>query len=72
MSDAFDLIVVGGGPGGMTAAATAVEAGRRVCMVDDNPSLGGQIWRSKAGNQLRTALLRVGCGAFAMLAWCND
>ncbi len=49
MSDAFDLVVVGGGPGGMAAAATAAEAGIRVCLVDDNPSLGGQIWRSKVG-----------------------
>lgn len=51
MSDAFDLVVVGGGPGGMAAAATGAEAGFRVCLVDDNPALGGQIWRNKAGGR---------------------
>src|SRR5579862_6779565 len=45
MSKSFDLIVVGAGPGGLAAAAAAAEAGMRVCLVDDNPSPGGQIWR---------------------------
>jgi NADPH-dependent 2,4-dienoyl-CoA reductase/sulfur reductase-like enzyme len=46
MSSAFDLVVVGAGPGGLAAAVTAAEAGMRVCLIDDNPSPGGQIWRS--------------------------
>jgi NADPH-dependent 2,4-dienoyl-CoA reductase/sulfur reductase-like enzyme len=46
MSGTFDLVVVGAGPGGLAAAATAAEAGMRVCLVDDNPSSGGQIWRA--------------------------
>ena len=45
MSARVDLLVVGAGPGGLVAAATAAEAGMRVCIVDDNPSAGGQIWR---------------------------
>ena len=45
--DAFDVLVVGGGPGGMAAAVTAAEAGRRVCLVDDGPWAGGQIWRHR-------------------------
>jgi len=45
MSDRFDVVVVGAGPAGMTAATVAAEAGRRVCLVDDNAALGGQIWR---------------------------
>lgn len=48
MTDRFDVVVVGAGPGGLAAAATAAEAGRTVCLVDDNPSCGGQIWRSQA------------------------
>jgi len=40
-----DLLVLGGGPAGMAGAARAAEAGLRVALVDDNPSLGGQIWR---------------------------
>jgi D-hydroxyproline dehydrogenase subunit alpha len=45
MSDLFDVVVVGAGPGGMAAAAVAAEAGRQVCLIDDNAALGGQIWR---------------------------
>ena len=51
MSEYVDVLVVGAGPGGLVAAATAAEAGRRVCLVDDNPSAGGQIWRSGIDGQ---------------------
>jgi len=37
--------VIGGGPAGVTAAARAAECDVRVAIVDDNLSLGGQIWR---------------------------
>lgn len=43
----FDVLVVGGGPAGMAAAACAAESGARVGIVDDNPGLGGQIWRGQ-------------------------
>ena len=42
----FDVLVVGGGPAGLAAAGCVVECGKRVGLVDDNPSPGGQIWRS--------------------------
>lgn len=42
----FDVLVVGGGPAGLTAAACASEQGARVGIVDDNPKPGGQIWRT--------------------------
>jgi NADPH-dependent 2,4-dienoyl-CoA reductase/sulfur reductase-like enzyme len=45
MSAHFDVVVVGAGPGGIAAATLAAEAQRRVCLIDDNPSPGGQIWR---------------------------
>ena len=51
MSDSFDLVVVGAGPGGLAAAATVADAGMRVCLVDDNPSPGGQIWRAGAAHE---------------------
>jgi NADPH-dependent 2,4-dienoyl-CoA reductase/sulfur reductase-like enzyme len=50
----FDIVVVGAGPGGLAAAATAAEARMSVCLVDDNPACGGQIWRSCANRGLMT------------------
>src|SRR5271169_135909 len=44
----FDVLVVGGGPAGMAAAAGAAESDVRVGIVDDNASLGGQIWRGES------------------------
>jgi NADPH-dependent 2,4-dienoyl-CoA reductase/sulfur reductase-like enzyme len=41
----FEVLVVGGGPAGLAAAVRAAEAGAKVGIVDDNPKLGGQIWR---------------------------
>jgi len=41
----FDVLIVGGGPAGIAAALSAAQSGKRVGIVDDNPSLGGQIWR---------------------------
>jgi len=41
----FDVLVIGGGPAGMAAAATTAECGLRTAVVDDNLNLGGQIWR---------------------------
>lgn len=45
MSASFDAVVVGAGPGGIAAATVAAEAGLRVCLLDDNATPGGQIWR---------------------------
>ncbi len=42
-----DLLVGGGGPAGMAAACAAARHRLRVLVVDDNPSLGGQIWRGE-------------------------
>jgi NADPH-dependent 2,4-dienoyl-CoA reductase/sulfur reductase-like enzyme len=43
----FDVLVVGGGPAGVAAACCAAEAALRVAIADDNPCLGGQIWRGE-------------------------
>jgi D-hydroxyproline dehydrogenase subunit alpha len=45
----FDVVVVGAGPAGMAAAVTASRCGAAVCLVDDNPGPGGQIWRGESG-----------------------
>jgi D-hydroxyproline dehydrogenase subunit alpha len=43
--DRLDVLVVGGGPAGMAAAVRAAECGMKTAILDDNPKLGGQIWR---------------------------
>ncbi len=48
MSDSYDLIVIGAGPGGYVAAIRAAQLGMRVACVDENAKLGG-------------TCLRVGC-----------
>src|SRR6185503_3113286 len=45
MGSPHELLVVGAGPAGMAAAWRAAQNGLRVCVVDDNPAAGGQIWR---------------------------
>lgn len=48
----FDVVVVGAGPAGLAAACVAAECGHRVGVVDENPWLGGQIWRGQTdGNK---------------------
>lgn len=44
-SAAWDVVIVGGGPAGIAAAVRAREASCAVLLLDDNPGLGGQIWR---------------------------
>jgi len=51
----FDVLVVGGGPAGLAAAVSAAEHGAQVGLVDDNPALGGQIWRAGLGGHGRDA-----------------
>lgn len=43
-----EVLVVGAGPAGLAAAATAAENGASVLLVDDNAGPGGQIWRGAA------------------------
>ena len=42
----FDLLVVGAGPAGMAAAATAARQGLQVAVVDEQPAPGGQVHRA--------------------------
>jgi NADPH-dependent 2,4-dienoyl-CoA reductase/sulfur reductase-like enzyme len=41
-----DVVVIGAGPAGMTAAATAANAGLSVVLLDEQEAAGGQIYRS--------------------------
>ena len=44
-AERFDLVVVGGGPGGYTGAIRAAQLGMRVAVVDKAPALGGTCLR---------------------------
>lgn len=44
----FDVLVVGAGPAGIAAACCAAEHGARVGVLDNNPRIGGQIWRGQS------------------------
>lgn len=50
MRHRFDVLVIGGGPAGLAAAVCAAESGLHVGIVDDNPGLGGQIWRGESSD----------------------
>src|SRR4051812_35747856 len=41
MADRFDLIVIGGGPGGYVAAIRAAQLGKSVALIEKRPALGG-------------------------------
>jgi NADPH-dependent 2,4-dienoyl-CoA reductase/sulfur reductase-like enzyme len=43
-----DLLIVGAGPAGISAACCAAEHGLNVLVADENPTPGGQIWRGQA------------------------
>jgi len=44
---AAEIVIIGGGPAGMAAALAAAKVSKSVAVVDDNPRLGGQIWRAE-------------------------
>lgn len=58
-SHTWDAIVVGTGPAGMTAAATLAENGARTLVVDEQPEVGGQIYRAIERNRADPAMQRI-------------
>ncbi len=73
-STRHDVVVVGAGPAGLAAAGSAASSGIRVLLVDDNPGVGGQIWRGEERNpttqeasywreKVRQAGVEILCGA---------
>lgn len=46
MSRSFDLLILGAGPAGMSAAIRARQLGQTVLVLDEQPAPGGQVWRA--------------------------
>lgn len=44
--DDYDVVVIGAGPAGLAAAATAAESGLSTLLLDENAGAGGQVWRA--------------------------
>ena len=57
MTQAYDVIVIGAGLGGLTAAALLARAGRRTLLIERNPSVGGAASTYKVGDLLVEASL---------------
>src|SRR5262249_2460423 len=53
LPDSVDLVIVGAGPAGLAAAATAAGLGVSVLMLDENPTGGGQIYRAITANPVQ-------------------
>src|SRR3990170_1092989 len=46
LAPSYDLVVIGGGPAGLAAASVAARAGVSTVLFDENPGVGGQIYRA--------------------------
>ena len=44
--DTHDLVIIGAGPAGMSAALTAAARGLKAVLLDEQPRPGGQIYRN--------------------------
>lgn len=52
LAKSYDVVVIGAGPAGMAAATVAADGGATVLLVDENPTVGGQIYRGIATTPL--------------------
>lgn len=55
----WDAVVIGTGPAGMAATATLAEGGARTLAVNEQPEIGGQIYRSIERSGHRPELTRI-------------
>lgn len=56
--DFCDVLVVGAGPSGLSAALACADAGARVCTVDENARIGGSLTYQRGGSDRALDLLR--------------
>jgi NADPH-dependent 2,4-dienoyl-CoA reductase/sulfur reductase-like enzyme len=67
MSDKHDLVVVGAGPAGLSAAVQGRALGLDVVVLDEQPAPGGQVWRALEARRGRPGSPRAGEDAGAAL-----
>jgi NADPH-dependent 2,4-dienoyl-CoA reductase/sulfur reductase-like enzyme len=53
LAPSYDLVVIGGGPAGLAAASLAARAGVATVLFDENPGIGGQIYRAITSTPVR-------------------
>lgn len=53
LASSYDLVVIGGGPAGLAAAALGARAGLSTVLFDENPGVGGQIYRAISSSPVR-------------------
>ncbi len=56
--DFCDVLVIGAGPSGLSAALACADAGARVCAVDENARIGGSLTYQRGGSDRALDLLR--------------
>ena len=61
----FDVLIIGAGPAGIAAAIVARKAGAKTGVVDDNPGVGGQIWRGSVPQKWSSAFAETGAELLA-------
>lgn len=61
MSDiqSCDILIIGAGPAGLSAALAAAPGGASIVIIDDNPFAGGQIWRDGKGAHIPVQARRI-------------
>ncbi len=67
MSEKHDLVIVGAGPAGLSAAVQARALGLDVVVLDEQPAPGGQIWRALEARSARPGGSHAGEDAGAAL-----
>lgn len=59
MNAAADIVIIGAGPAGLSAALAAAPSGASIVILDDNSLPGGQIWRDGPNAHLPRAALEL-------------
>lgn len=54
-----DILIIGAGPAGLSAALAAAPSGFSIVIIDDNPLPGGQIWRDGQGAEVPNKAKRI-------------